>query len=62
VPARGVDVGAGPGVPVERTLRGGVVGLVLDARGRRPLVVPTERAARVAAARRWADALGVYPS
>jgi uncharacterized protein (TIGR01319 family) len=33
-PARGVDVGAGPGEPVRRQLRGGVVGLVLDGRGR----------------------------
>ncbi|MBP6839290.1 MAG: glutamate mutase L, partial [Kofleriaceae bacterium] len=60
-PARGVDVGAGPGVRVERTVRGGQVGLVLDARGRRPLLVPTERAARVAAALRWSRALDMYP-
>jgi uncharacterized protein (TIGR01319 family) len=61
-PAAGVDVGAGPGKPLTKTLRGGSVGLVLDARGRRPLPVPTERAARVAAAKRWSDALGMYPA
>ena len=33
-PARGIDVGAGPGRRVERRLRGGVVGLVVDGRGR----------------------------
>jgi uncharacterized protein (TIGR01319 family) len=60
-PARGVDVGAGPGAPLRRSLRGGVVGLVLDGRGRRPLGVPVDRAARVAAARTWSDALGLYP-
>lgn len=60
-PARGVDLGAGPGQAIHRQLRGGVVGLVLDGRGRRPLAVSTERAARVAAAARWTAALDVYP-
>jgi hypothetical protein len=60
-PARGVDVGAGPGERVTRTLRGGVCGLVLDGRGRRPLAVPTERRARVEAAARWSRALDLYP-
>jgi hypothetical protein len=31
-PARGVDLGAGPGEVVHRTLRGGISGLVLDGR------------------------------
>jgi uncharacterized protein (TIGR01319 family) len=60
-PARGVDVGAGPGKPLRRQLRGGVVGLVLDGRGRRPLLIPADRAARIAAARAFCDALGLYP-
>ena len=34
VPAKGLDVGAGPGQPVEATLHGGVVGIYLDGRGR----------------------------
>jgi uncharacterized protein (TIGR01319 family) len=61
-PHRGVDIGSGPGVQVTRTLRGGVSGLVLDARGRRPLPVPTERVARIAAAKRWSEALDLYPA
>jgi uncharacterized protein (TIGR01319 family) len=60
-PARRVDVGAGPGEPLTRRMRGGEVGLVFDARGRRPLEVPTERAARVDAAREWSEALEMYP-
>ena len=60
-PHRHVDVGAGPGEKVERTLRGGTSGLVFDGRGRRPMAIPTERAARVAAAHRWAKALDLYP-
>lgn len=33
-PARGFDVGNGPGREITRTVRGGTVGLILDARGR----------------------------
>ena len=60
-PARGVDVGGGPGQRVERELRGGVCGLVFDARGRRPLPVAAGAADRVAAAARWNQTLDLYP-
>lgn len=60
-PPKHIDVGAGPGVRVEKKLRGGVCGLVFDGRGRRPLVVPDVADARVAAASRWNDALALYP-
>jgi uncharacterized protein (TIGR01319 family) len=59
-PGKGWDVGAGPGVPVETEIDGGVVGDVLDGRGR-PLEVPLDRAKRVAALAAWGKALGVYP-
>ena len=39
VPTGRLDVGAGPGQTLRRTVRGGTVGLIFDARGR-PLVVP----------------------
>lgn len=61
-PARSVDVGGGRGQSVERELRGGTGGLVFDGRGRRPLKVPAEGTARVAAAERWSDALALYPT
>ncbi|HLU67697.1 MAG TPA: glutamate mutase L, partial [Kofleriaceae bacterium] len=60
-PARGVDLGAGPGQRVERTLRGGVVGLVFDGRGRRPLPVSSSADQRVSAATRWNQELDLYP-
>ena len=60
-PARGVDVGAGKGVPVERRVRGGVVGLVLDGRGR-PLQLPKKQDERVRALKEWHKALDLYPS
>jgi hypothetical protein len=61
IPARGVDIGAGPGIRWSGKLRGGVVGLVFDARGRRPMAIPTHHAGRVEASARWSEALGLYP-
>ncbi len=60
-PTRKLDVGAGPGRPVERQISGGVVGIVIDARGRQPFSVPTDPKARVAAIGRWVDAMDEYP-
>jgi len=60
-PTRGVDVGAGPGARVVKKVRGGVCGLVLDGRGRRPMPLPVSPPERVAAATRWTKALDLYP-
>ena len=58
-PARGVDVGEGPGKRVEREVRGGTVGLILDARGR-PLELPAERSACRTAMQDVVRALSLY--
>ena len=60
-PARSVDLGAGKGVPMERRARGGVVGLVLDARGR-PLRLPRKAEERVRALKQWHGVLNLYPA
>jgi uncharacterized protein (TIGR01319 family) len=60
-PARGVDIGAGPGLSVERALSGGDVGLVFDGRGRRPMVIPTGRKAQISASAEWSKAMTLYP-
>jgi hypothetical protein len=59
-PARGFDLGSGPGKRVECRLHGGEVGIILDARGR-PLVLPARRSECRAMVRRWSEAfhLGV---
>jgi uncharacterized protein (TIGR01319 family) len=57
-PARGFDVGAGKGRPVEATLEGGVVGVVVDTRGR-PLQLPPDDAARRQKLIAWMTALGL---
>jgi uncharacterized protein (TIGR01319 family) len=59
-PAKLVDAGAGKGAAVTREVRGGVVGLMLDGRGR-PLQVPTSEQERVAALQRWHTAIDLYP-
>lgn len=59
-PAGRFDCGAGYGVEITREIRGGTVGLILDARGR-PLELPAERAACRRAMTEWVDVLQLYP-
>jgi len=59
-PAKGFDLGAGPGKRVSREVKGGTVGLVLDGRGRE-MRLPDDREARKAAIGRWVAALDLYP-
>ncbi len=60
-PPKGVSMGAGSGVAVTKEVHGGVVGLLLDGRGR-PLKLPAEQQARVASLTKWFDAVGLYPT
>ena len=59
-PSRRFDVGAGNGQTVEVEAMGGVVGLVVDTRGR-PFEVPTDAQQRVAQLTKWQSALDAYP-
>ncbi len=56
---RHLDLGAGPGKPLTTKVRGGVVGLVVDCRGR-PIVLPEDPGRRVPLLQQWVDALGEY--
>ena len=60
-PSRRFDLGAGHGTTVEKDAVGGVVGLVIDTRGR-PLEVPTDSEERVSQLTKWQAALDIYPS
>ena len=51
-PAKGFDVGAGKGKPHTIEAEGGVVGLIIDARGR-PLSLPSEDEKRIEKLREW---------
>ncbi len=59
-PVRGFDFGEGSGRKVEREVKGGTVGLILDARGR-PLEVPTDRATSRPMVESWVNSLDLYP-
>lgn len=60
-PSRRFDLGAGHGTPIETEAMGGVVGLVIDTRGR-PLEIPADSTQRVAQLTKWQEALDIYPS
>ena len=60
-PAKQVNMGAGTATAVTKEVHGGVVGLLLDGRGR-PLRLPVEQQARVAALTKWFNAVGLYPN
>jgi len=60
IPARGYDVGAGPGRGVKTEIEGGVCGLILDGRGR-PLALPEDEAERNEKLVEWFRALQTYP-
>ena len=60
-PSRRFDLGAGHGTSVETEAMGGVVGLVIDTRGR-PLEIPTDSTQRVAQLTKWHNALDTYPT
>lgn len=60
-PAPKLDVGAGPGATVVKTVHGGVVGLIIDTRGR-PLILPTDPQNRVEKLGEWYSAIDMYPA
>ncbi len=58
IPAKGWDIGAGKGKPMNAKLQGGVVGLIIDARGR-PINLPTDDTKRVEKLQQWLKALNL---
>ncbi|MEO0231415.1 MAG: glutamate mutase L [candidate division WOR-3 bacterium] len=59
-PYKGFDAGEGSGKKVERELKGGVVGIILDGRGR-PLEIPQDTKKRIELLCEWFLACDVYP-
>ena len=60
-PEKGFDVGEGKGRERVVTLKGGVVGLIFDCRGRQPFALPADKAGRIAKLNQWNEALSIYP-
>ncbi|HGJ64840.1 TPA: methylaspartate mutase [bacterium] len=59
-PKSGFDVGAGNGKRLETEVAGGVVGIIIDTRGR-PLQLPQDSTKRVTKLQEWAEAMNIYP-
>jgi hypothetical protein len=59
-PLKGFDMGSGPGNKVEAEIEGGVVGLVLDGRGR-PFNLAKDAGKRRDDLNKWYKAMGMYP-
>lgn len=58
-PTRNFDLGAGKGHKVEKEVTGGVVGLILDCRGR-PMVLPENTEERTGSLKKWMLELDIY--
>ncbi len=59
-PSRHMDLGRGKGDKVEAELQGGVVGIILDGRGR-PFVLPEDNKERIESLKQWMTELDAYP-
>ncbi|PLX17402.1 MAG: methylaspartate mutase [Candidatus Muiribacterium halophilum] len=60
-PAKGFDMGDGAGNSVEKEVTGGTVGLIFDARGRRPFSVPETEEERISFLKKWYTEMNLYP-
>jgi len=60
-PGRGLDIGNGKNQEINTDLHGGVVGLVLDTRGRKPFVLPQDNSERIQSLKKWMKELKAYP-
>lgn len=61
-PARGLDMGEGKGKPVMRRVHGGLSGVILDGRGRRPFPAAPSQEARLRSLSAWNQQLDLYPA
>jgi len=58
-PTKGFDVGAGPGHMMNTTIEGGIVGIIIDSRGR-PLLLPEDKDERQKTIIKWHTSMGTY--
>ncbi len=59
-PGKGMDIGAGKNETIETTIYGGVVGIILDGRGR-PMTISNDPQQRIADLTKWSNAVNEYP-
>ena len=60
-PGIGLDLGNGKNESVQTEIYGGVVGILLDGRGRQPFTIPFDMHTRVSKLSEWSLATNEYP-
>ena len=60
-PGKGLDIGAGKNEVLETNIYGGVVGIILDARGRQPFNLIDNTEDRVSQLKEWSEETDEYP-
>ncbi|MGR3318014.1 MAG: glutamate mutase L [Candidatus Anammoxibacter sp.] len=59
LPKRGFDVGNGKGQPIKQEIKGGVVGVIIDARGR-PIIIGNDNEINKSLVSNWAEVFKAY--
>ncbi|SVC38714.1 uncharacterized protein METZ01_LOCUS291568, partial [marine metagenome] len=60
-PGKGLDIGAGKNEILETKIYGGIVGIILDGRGRQPFNLSTDVKQRMQNLSTWSEAISEYP-
>ena len=60
-PGKGPDIGAGVDEQITCKVKGGVVGIVLDGRGRQPFIIPEKTSVRIESLLKWSNEVEEYP-
>ena len=60
-PGKGLDLGEGKNQEIVTEIGGGVVGIILDTRGRQPFELPTETSERIPLLKKWIEEFMAYP-
>ncbi|MBC8311380.1 MAG: glutamate mutase L [Candidatus Marinimicrobia bacterium] len=60
-PGNGLDLGNGKNESIQTKIYGGVVGILLDGRGRQPFSIPADMHTRVGKLAEWSEATNEYP-
>ena len=61
-PGKGLDVGVGKNETLTTKVYGGVVGIILDGRGRQPFNLSERSEERVLNLSKWSKAINEYPT
>ena len=60
-PGKGLDIGAGIDEQIICKVRGGVVGIILDGRGRQPFTISKDINVRIDSLVKWSNEVEEYP-